>query len=779
MAEKVGVLIDVDSSQAVKGLRDTATALDKVGQSGSQLAHGLSPAAAKVDALANAQSRARGSASELAASQHHLVGAARDAAGAVGALNQKLSNMAAAKEHARGLTAEVDKLAGSLGRASLVGVGLGVASVSQFATFDKGMAYAKARLEGTAQQYRELDALAKRLGNDQRMPQFSAGDAGTASGVLSQGGLGMKDILSGAAEASLLAAGALGTDVVQSSQLAADAIRVFNAEGQESIRVIDEMVMASLKGSQSAGELQSALAQSGAMLQGQHRTSLEAATSFALLGKGMVRGGEAGTGLREMLRRLVPETKESADMMQHLGLKFTDAHGKFLPMARVAGLLHDRLAGLSDAERQTALVTMFGSEAMRVAKIMADAGAEGFAAMAAQVNKAGAAADLNAKQNDSLAGGIEALKSTVQTAAIMYGETFGPSVRKVTGWLSDLTSATVGAEGATGALSRTTVTATTSTLAGAAAYWRIRSAVVAYQAQLAILRTQAEAAAATQLTLSGRVKGLATSFISLNPLLVFAAGAVAVFAIGMKRARDASNEFADASQRQCEWLNRLAGDYLVAAEAAERLANAQQGQRDVSWLADLRKGDGERRNVLSTVVTDLLAMAIDSVTGGINNGAVARAERAQEQADRAASQASQGLVSSMDPAAVAQRRAAASSKAAEEAAKTADGIATSLAGLGGDGQSGGSQAAQRQKTAAELQAEAEAKLLKQKQDELAATEARIRIIKAGSQAAEQQAARRRRRPRSPVTRSRAGGSSTARSSSARRRSRQSTKRLAS
>jgi len=711
MAEKVGVLIDVDSSQAVKGLRDTATALDKVGHSGSQLPNGLSPAAAKVDALANAQRRARGSASELAASQHHLVGAARDAAGAVGALNQKLDNMAAAKQHARGLTAEVDQLAVSLGRASLVGVGLGVASVSQFATFDKGMAYAKARLEGTAQQYRELDALAKRLGNDQRMPQFSAGDAGTASGVLAQGGLGMKDILSGAAEASLLAAGALGTDVVQSSQLAADAIRVFNAEGQESIRVIDQMVMASLKGSQSAGELQTALSQSGSVLQMQNRTSLEAATSFALLGKGMVRGGEAGTSLRGMLLRLVPQTKEAAEMMQHLGLKFTDAQGKFLPMERVAGLLHDRLSGLSDAERTTALNVMFGTENIRAASIMANAGAEGFAAMAAQVDKAGAAADLNAKQNDSLAGGIDALKSTVQTAAIMYGQTFGPSVRKAAGWLSDLTSTTVGAEGASGRLFRTLVTGTTVVLAGAAAYLKVSTAVVVYRAQLAILRTQSVSTAASQgllTTALGKVAtALGTSTLGVGIAAVAVAG-LAVELYYLKQRYDAVSDAADRAAASIDNSNRMMADaasrgYLSQAQADQYTVKEKPNNWDYI-LAGIGIETDRYRKFYETVERQGFA---DAVMGN------SPTKRYRD--DQPAGSGSSGGAGGTAPA-------------------------TSLAGLGGDGKSGGgSQAAKRQKTAAELQAEAEAKLLKQKQDELAATEARIRIIKAGSQAAEAQA----------------------------------------
>lgn len=158
MADKIQLVIDADSSAAVKGLRDTESELKRLESSAQSAARGFSPLAARMEALSSAQGRAASSAQELAASHRQLVSAAGQAAGRIGELNQKLANLRIAKEHARQLTSEVDRLG-----SSLLAVGGGMLAGQAFA----GAGFAKSAVELAAERMAVEQALASITGSQQ------------------------------------------------------------------------------------------------------------------------------------------------------------------------------------------------------------------------------------------------------------------------------------------------------------------------------------------------------------------------------------------------------------------------------------------------------------------------------------------------------------------------------------------------------------------------------------------------------------------------------------
>src|SRR5690606_36690298 len=93
-----------------------------------------------------------------------------------------------------------------------------------------------------------------------------------------------------------------------------------------------------------------------------------------------IKGSDAGTSLKTMLTRLVPQTDKAAGAMEDLGLKFTDAQGQFLPLTEIAQQLQDSFKGLSDAEKTTALNEIFGCDAARRAYVLVKEGAAGLQA---------------------------------------------------------------------------------------------------------------------------------------------------------------------------------------------------------------------------------------------------------------------------------------------------------------------------------------------------------------------------------------------------------------
>lgn len=107
---------------------------------------------------------------------------------------------------------------------------------------------------------------------------------------------------------------------------------------------------------------------------------------------------------------------------------FVDANGQFKSMAEIAGILQEKTAGMSDAQRALALETMFGSDAIRAGNIFVKEGAAGFADMAANMGKV-TAASVGAERLNNLSGDVEQLKGSAETAAIALGTTFTPALR--------------------------------------------------------------------------------------------------------------------------------------------------------------------------------------------------------------------------------------------------------------------------------------------------------------------------------------------------------------
>lgn len=153
----------------------------------------------------------------------------------------------------------------------------------------------------------------------------------------------------------------------------------------------------------------------------------ETATALAELSPRFASSSEAGTSFKNFLVRLQPTTKPAIAAMESLGLytketgsAFFDANGEFVGVAKASQLLHDKLEGLTDAQRVSLLQTMFGNDAMNAAAAFAESGAKGFDDMATSMAKANGvqanAATMQQGYNvalDNFHGSIEALQITI------------------------------------------------------------------------------------------------------------------------------------------------------------------------------------------------------------------------------------------------------------------------------------------------------------------------------------------------------------------------------
>lgn len=360
----------------------------------------------------------------------------------------QVSSYVAGMEQAAQKTREVGSEAEKLGqkKQALQGVGtaalamgavaaaaVGVA-VAKFAEFDKQMSAVQAATHETTENMGLLRNAAIAAGAD---TVYTATEAAQAIENMAKAGVQTADILGGGLTGALSLAAAGGLEVARAGEVAAISMKQFGLEGRDIPHIADLLAAGAGKAAGDVEDMAQALNQS-ALVANQAGLSIEETTGVlaAFADQGLI-GSDAGTSLKTALQRLVPTSKEAKDEMQRLGISAYDANGEFIGAAKFAGNLRDALSDLTPEQRATSEAIIFGSDAVRAANVLYDQGAEGIQKYIDHTDDAGYAAITAATKLDNLAGDVERLGGSFDTALIQTGsaanDVLRGSVQAVTG----------------------------------------------------------------------------------------------------------------------------------------------------------------------------------------------------------------------------------------------------------------------------------------------------------------------------------------------------------
>lgn len=334
--------------------------------------------------------------------------------------------------------AAVGAKAGVAGLAISAGFGLAAKTAIDF---EKQISAIGAVSGASGDQLEALTAKALELGTK---TSFSASEAALAMEELAKAGLPIPDILNGAADAAVALAAAGGVSLAEAAELAADAMNSFNLEASDLGTVADFIAGAANASSISVGDFGQSLKQVGAVANLAGVSFEDTATAIALMGKMGIKGSDAGTSLKTMLQNLQPTTAKQIELFRELGLvtedgsnKFFDQNGQLKSLSDVSGILKGSLEGMTDQQKLLALETIFGTDAIRAAAVLAGEGSEGFDKMAESMSKV-SAEQVAAQRLDNTAGTLERLKGSVETAAISIGTLLLPAIEKIANALAGL-----------------------------------------------------------------------------------------------------------------------------------------------------------------------------------------------------------------------------------------------------------------------------------------------------------------------------------------------------
>lgn len=335
--------------------------------------------------------------------------------------------------------------------AKLMTAGFGVAlvgglalAVTKAAQFEKQISGIAAVSNATGPQLDKIRAKALQLGAD---TQFSASEAASAMEELVKAGLSVDEVLNGAADAAVSLAAAGGITIPEAATIAANAMNQFGLAAEALPGVVDNIAGAANSSAIDVSDLGQSLQQVGAVAHLAGLDFADTATAIGLLGNAGIRGSDAGTSLKTMLQNLQPVTTRQIDLFKSLGLvtedgsnKFFDAQGNVKSLAGVSETLQDALRGQTRQQKLLNLETLFGSDAIRAAAILANQGAEGVHKFTEEMNKT-TAADVAAKRMDNLAGSFEQLKGSAETLAIVVGSALLDPLRRLVDMATEGTNA--------------------------------------------------------------------------------------------------------------------------------------------------------------------------------------------------------------------------------------------------------------------------------------------------------------------------------------------------
>lgn len=446
-------------------------------------------------------------------------------------------------------------------------------AVKSAADFDQAMSRANAATDATTESQKELREAAIQAGAD---TQYSATEAADAITALGKAGIKTADILSGGLRASLSLAAAGGLGVAEAAEIMATAATQFEKPGKELPHIADLLAAGAGKAQGEVTDLGLALSYVGPVAHGMGISIEETVGTIAELASKGIIAEKAGTSLRGILSTLSAPSLKAKGAMKELGIQLYDTRGQFVGFEGVAGQLADAFDGMSDAQIDAALGTIFGNEQLTAARVLYEGGAEAVRRWTKDVNDQGFAARQAAELTDNLAGDVERLRGALETALIDTAGSAQSPLRNLTQNLQGLVDGYNDLEpGAKSAVFWIGATgAATLTAAGAVA--------IALPKFAELTQTMADAGVLSQRR-AGQLRGLAGAAGALAVVLPVVTAAAAALhdelnrklgwdAVGLSDATAGLVDFATTGRASGQIAKRFGNDLDGVSDAVEQLS---------------------------------------------------------------------------------------------------------------------------------------------------------------------------------------------------------------
>lgn len=307
-------------------------------------------------------------------------------------------------------------------------LGMTTAAVKVGGDFEEQMSRVKAISGATGDAFEELRDQAIDLG---AKTAFSAKESADGMENLASAGFDAQEIM--AAMPGLLDLAAVsGGDVALASENAATALRGFGLEADQSGHIADVFARAAADTNAEVADMGEAMKYIAPVANAMGLSIEETAAAIGIMSDAGVKGSQAGTTLRGALSRISKPTKAMRETMDELGISFYDSEGNMISLQDQISLLSDSFDGLTQEQKNQALVTLYGQESLSGMMALIDKGPDSLGALTESLEQSDGAADEMARtMQDNMNSSIEQMLGAFESAAIVIQDILSPAIASI------------------------------------------------------------------------------------------------------------------------------------------------------------------------------------------------------------------------------------------------------------------------------------------------------------------------------------------------------------
>ncbi len=304
-------------------------------------------------------------------------------------------------------------------------------AMDSFSEFESTLSWVKAVLNPTSKEFKNISEKARELW---RSTQYSSNEVAKSMEMLAKNWLTATQVLEWATDATLALAASTWADLANAADIASSAMLVFWKNTKELDQVVNSITWTTNLSKFGIEDYWLALAQGWWVAKSVWVNFEDFNATIAAISPLFQSGSDAWTSFKTFLLRLIPASNWAAVAMEELWLmtkdwenKFFDSTWKMKSMAEISWLLKTALTWLSDEQKNTALSTIFWTDAMRAAAWIAWTWAEAFIKLSEWI-EATSAIDNAKTRMDNFKWTMERMNWAIDDAKISIWTALAPAI---------------------------------------------------------------------------------------------------------------------------------------------------------------------------------------------------------------------------------------------------------------------------------------------------------------------------------------------------------------
>jgi len=313
--------------------------------------------------------------------------------------------------------------------------------------FEQTLTAAAAKFpEGIKKGTKEFEALSQKAQEVGATTEFTASQAADGLNFLAMAGFNATQAMAALPGVVNLATAAqveLGT----ASDFATDTLGAFNLMTEDATqlqanlaRVSDVMAKTSTSANTTFEEMFEAIKKVGPTAVAAGSDIEQVSSGIAILANAGIKGGEAGTALRNMFLRLAAPAAAGSKALKKLNIEVGDGQGGLKDLSVLMGELAAKTEGMSKKAKLKLLDAIFGKRTVGPALTLMEAGTEGMKAFEEAMNAAQGTSDKMAgTMRNTVQGSLKGLASAVESVKIkIFDMEKGPlkdTIDSMTDWV--------------------------------------------------------------------------------------------------------------------------------------------------------------------------------------------------------------------------------------------------------------------------------------------------------------------------------------------------------